>query len=88
MTVHMFLASSTSGLQSAASPPKVLLQVHLHDDKAVPFLEESSRVFESILDAEDQRDGEGIEHIMEQLQSAEGSPIVKHLVQQLFLGRQ
>lgn len=60
------------------------LQVHIDDDKALPFLEESSRVFEAILDAEDAYNGPAIEKIMEQLQAAETTPVVQHLVQELF----
>ena len=59
-------------------------QVHIHDDKAVLFLEECSRVFEAILDAEDRLSGAAIEQIMEDLQSAESSSIVQHLVTELF----
>ena len=65
-------------------PEYRLWQVHINDDKALAFLEESSRVFEAILDAEDQLIGDDIERIMQELQAAESSDIVQHLVQELF----
>ena len=64
---------------------KLALQVHINDGKALAFLEETSRVFESVLDAEDLRDGPAIESILQQLEAAEKSDIVQHLVNELYV---
>ena len=63
------------------------MQVLLDDSKALSFLKESSRVFETILDAEDRSDGPAIEKVMQDLQDAEKKPIVQHLIKQLFVDK-
>ena len=60
------------------------LQVVFDNSKVGAFLEECSQQFESILDAEDGRDGVAIEKVLEDMQSCEGAPIVQHLVEELF----
>ncbi|KAL4434437.1 hypothetical protein ABPG75_000878 [Micractinium tetrahymenae] len=59
-------------------------KVVMHDSKVDTFLEESSRLFEQILAAEDAMDGKAVEAILQQMESCESSPIVECLVKQLF----
>ena len=81
---YQMLAPFSYSLQVITLMPVLPLQVRIHDDKALAFLEETSRVFETVLDAEDARDGPAIEKIMHQLESAEQSDIVQHLVKELY----
>mmetsp|Transcript_20019 Transcript_20019/g.60503 ORF Transcript_20019/g.60503 Transcript_20019/m.60503 type:complete len:574 (-) Transcript_20019:1909-3630(-) len=59
-------------------------KVELDDDKTKLFLDDCSRRFKAILDAEDARDGGELEGILQDMQAAENAPICQHLVQQLF----
>ena len=52
--------------------------------KVGAFLEDCSRQFEAILKAEDEGNGEGVEAVLEEMQSCENAPIVKHLIEKLF----
>ena len=65
----------------------MVAQVQLDDSKALTFLQESSKVFETILDAEDRADGPAIEKVMQDLQNAEQEPVVQHLIKQLFVDK-
>lgn len=59
-------------------------QVTFDDSKVFAFLEESSKVFETILDAEDRNDGATIEKVLADMEAAESAPIVKFLIDELF----
>lgn len=59
-------------------------QVTFDDSKVFAFLEESSKVFETILDAEDKNDGATIEKVLADMEAAESAPIVKFLIDELF----
>jgi hypothetical protein len=59
-------------------------QVTFDDSKVFAFLEESSKVFETILDAEDRKDGATIEKVLADMEAAESAPIVKFLIDELF----
>lgn len=59
-------------------------QVTIDDSKVFPFLEESSKVFEIILDAEDRNDGATIEKVLADMEAAESAPIVQFLIDELF----
>lgn len=60
------------------------MQVTIDDSKVLAFLDESSRVFETILDAEDRSDGPTIEKVLADMEAAETAPIVKFLIDELF----
>lgn len=60
------------------------LQVCFDAGKVEAFLKDCSKQFESILDAEDERNGPGIEKVLEDMQACEKAPIVQHLVEELF----
>ena len=60
------------------------VQVTINDSKVLAFLEESSKVFETILDAEDRNDGATIEKVLADMEAAESAPIVKFLIDELF----
>jgi hypothetical protein len=55
----------------------------LNDEKALSFLEFAQTLFESILDAEDEMNGQRLEQILNEMQ--EESLIVKWLVSKLFV---
>ncbi|EIE20277.1 hypothetical protein COCSUDRAFT_67562 [Coccomyxa subellipsoidea C-169] len=59
-------------------------KVTIDDSKVLAFLDESSRVFETILDAEDRSDGPTIEKVLADMEAAETAPIVKFLIDELF----
>ena len=61
-----------------------LLQVVIDDSKVADFLDASSRLFVSILDAEDAEDGTTIEKVLQEMEDSESAPIVQHLLKQLF----
>lgn len=56
----------------------------IDDSKVLAFLAESSKVFETILDAEDRSDGATIEKVLADMEAAETAPIVAHLINELF----
>ena len=60
------------------------LQVVIDDSKVTDFLAASSEVFETILDAEDAADGATIERVLTEMEAAESSDIVQHLLAELF----
>lgn len=59
-------------------------QVRFDHSKALAFLQESSSLFESLLDAEDRGDGPAIEQVLQTLLEAEQTPVVQHLLKQLY----
>ncbi|CAL8470879.1 g10421 [Coccomyxa elongata] len=59
-------------------------KVTIDDSKVLVFLAESSKVFETILDAEDRSDGATIEKVLADMEAAETAPIVAHLINELF----
>ncbi len=62
----------------------VVAQVTIDDSKVLTFLAESSKVFETILDAEDRSDGATIEKVLADMEAAETAPLVAHLINELF----
>lgn len=58
--------------------------MHIDDSKVMDFLAASSKVFETILDAEDAADGEIIERVLSEMEAAEKSEIVQHLLSELY----
>ena len=58
--------------------------MNIDDSKVMDFLAASSKVFETILDAEDAADGATIERVLSQMEAAEDSDIVQHLLSELF----
>ena len=56
----------------------------INDSKVTEFLDASSQVFVSILDAEDTEDGPTIEKVLKEMEGSESAPIVQHLLKQLF----
>lgn len=56
----------------------------INDAKVMDFLTASSRVFETILDAEDAGDGPTIERVLSEMEGAESAEIVQHLLSQLY----
>lgn len=60
------------------------MQVTIDDSKVMDFLAECSKVFETILDAEDAADGATIERVLSEMEAAERSEIVQHLLSELF----
>lgn len=60
------------------------VQVEIDDSKVLAFLDESSKVFETILDAEDRSDGRTIEKVLADMEAAQEAPIVKFLIDELF----
>ena len=58
--------------------------MHIDDSKVMDFLAASSKVFETILDAEDAADGVTIERVLSEMEAAEKSEIVEHLLSELF----
>jgi len=60
------------------------MQVVIDDSKVMDFLTKSSNIFEMILDAEDAADGPTIEHVLGEMEGAESSEIVQHLLSELF----
>ena len=61
-----------------------MVQVVVDPSKVTLFLEDCSKQFEQILDAEDARNGSVIEGVLEDMQACEKAPIVQHLVHELF----
>ena len=60
------------------------MQVIIDPSKVTPFLEDCSKQFEQILDAEDARDGAVIEGVLKDMQACEKAPIVERLVHELY----
>ena len=60
------------------------VQLVIDDSKVPAFLDASSGVFETILDAEDRADGATIEQVLADMEASERAPIVQHLLKQLF----
>ena len=56
----------------------------IDDSKVADFLDASSKLFVSILDAEDAGDGPTIEKVLQDMEDSESAPIVQHLLKQLF----
>ena len=59
-------------------------KVVIDDSRVGAFLDASSAVFESILDAEDAADGPTIEGVLAHMEASESAPIVQHLLSKLF----
>ena len=60
------------------------VQMVIDDSKVADFLDASSQLFVSILDAEDNEDGPTIEKVLKDMEDSESAPIVQHLLKQLF----
>lgn len=60
------------------------LQVCINDSKVADFLTACSKVFETILDAEDAGDGPTIERVLREMEDAESAEIVQHLLSELY----
>lgn len=54
------------------------------DTKAQAFISSCSNDYEAILNAEDNRDGAAIEATLHRMEQAEWTPVVQHLLEQLW----
>ena len=60
------------------------MQVLFDNSKVDAVLLECSQQFETILDAEDAKNGAAIEGVLADMEACVDAPIVKHLVHELF----
>lgn len=60
------------------------MQMKFDDSKAQAFITSCSKDYEAILDAEDSRDGAAIEAALHRMEQAEWTPVVQHLLEQLW----